>query len=433
MSNRIGRVYFILALAVLCSSPIILGTQSHNRLLNLPEVVYVSPEGDPAKQALFLGIYLIGAVLLLTQVPVRQLFYLGMPLLLLLAWSLASITWSINPEATFRRLVALFGIVAIGTYAGLRFDLRESIRLLTFVAAVVLIASLVVALVIPSDGLDPEGRLRGVFYHKNVLSAFCVITLFTLFIRFVAKLDQDRATRAWLGLLFLVALFCLVLSKSAGPFPALIVAVFALAIVRAAQVSDGRFRAILPLVLTLAVLGAAVLVTLMGGAELLGKSSDLSGRTEVWEFAATMVERRPWLGYGYKVFWLGSDAPAAAFWKASRNFVPHAHNGFLELALDLGLIGLGLSVAAVISLAVKISRLLRHYPDICLFWVVGFISFDLFVNVGEPRLWEPNELHTLLFVYVVVRTNVEFASVSARARVIRTGLSGSPGSGSVAV
>jgi O-antigen ligase len=159
----------------------------------------------------------------------------------------------------------------------------------------------------------------------------------------------------------------------------------------------------------------------MGGAELLGKSSDLSGRTEIWEFAATMVEHRPWLGYGYKVFWLGADAPAAAFWKASRDFVPHAHNGFLELALDLGLIGLGLSLAAVISLAVKISRLLRHYPDICLFWVVGFISFDLFVNVGEPRLWEPNELHTLLFVYVVVRTNVEFASFSARARAIRIG------------
>jgi O-antigen ligase len=211
------------------------------------------------------------------------------------------------------------------------------------------------------------------------------------------------------------------------------VAVFALAIVRAAQVSDGRFRAILPLLLTLAVLGAAVLVPVMGGAELIGKSSDLSGRTEIWEFAASMVERRPWLGYGYKVFWLGSDAPAAAFWKASSNFVPHAHNGFLELALDLGLIGLSLSLAAVIGLAVKIGRLLRHYPDICLFWVVGFISFDLVVNVGEVRLWEPNELHTLLFVYVVVRTNVDFASFSARARVIRTGLPGSPASGSFAV
>src|SRR5206468_697038 len=147
--------------------------------------------------------YAIGVVLLLTQIPVRQLSYLGMPLLLLLVWSLASITWSINPEATVRRLVALFGIVAIGTYAGLRFDLRQCIHLLTLVGAVVLSASLVVALALPLEGLDPEGRLRGVFYHKNGLSSFCVITLFTLFMHFVAKLDRGTATRAWLAVLFM--------------------------------------------------------------------------------------------------------------------------------------------------------------------------------------------------------------------------------------
>jgi len=64
MSNLIGRAYFVLALGVLCSTPFIIGTQGYLQL-NLPEVVYVSAEGDPVKQALFLGIYAIGVVLVI--------------------------------------------------------------------------------------------------------------------------------------------------------------------------------------------------------------------------------------------------------------------------------------------------------------------------------------------------------------------------------
>ena len=51
----------------------------------------------------------------------------------------------------------------------LKLDLPTMARTVIQAAAVAFVASLVVAVVDPGAGLDPEGRLRGVFAHKNVL------------------------------------------------------------------------------------------------------------------------------------------------------------------------------------------------------------------------------------------------------------------------
>jgi O-antigen ligase len=406
------RAYFVLALFLLCATPWVLGRQEQQ--LNAASTVLVSGEGDPAKQAVFLAVYASGAVLLLMRVRLRQILFLGTPLLLLAIWCLASTFWSVNPAGTARRLVALYGTIAVGVYAGVRFDLQEFLRLFTIAAAALLTLSIIVAAVAPSQGLDPEGRLRGVLSHKNFLSSICSITILTVLVRLTSKFDRRKSTKAWLMILALLAVFCLVLSRSNGPVPALIAAVVVLFLVHLARTSDGRFRAVLPLALVSAGVGAFIIVPLIGGAELLGKSSDLSGRTDIWQFAATMIERNPWLGYGYKVFWLGENAPAAPFWKASRNFVPHAHDGYLETTLDVGLIGLSLYLAAAVSLAIKSIRILQRRVDTLFLWIVGYLVFSLIVNIGEVRLWEANDLHTILFIFAVVHTNKEFSSILGR-------------------
>jgi exopolysaccharide production protein ExoQ len=432
MAGRIARAYVVLALSTLCALGYLVGAQEQQ--LNVASLVLTSGKGDQAQQTALLVIYAVGAVLLLLQVPLRRLLFLGLPLLLLLAWCMASITWSVNPDGTLRRVAALLGTVIIGAYAGIRFDLREMIRLLTYVAAILLIGSLMVGLLDPRAGLDPETRLRGVFHHKNSLGSFSAIALFTLFIRLIIRMDQDTPTRMMLGVLFVLCIFCLALSQSAGPVPSLLVMSLVLWVIRASQMSDGRFRAVLPLVVPAAAMSTAVLIAVVPGAAVFGRDSDLSGRTDIWQFAAMMIGQQPWTGYGFGVFWLGANAPAAPFWKATYNFVPNAHNGFLELGLDVGLFGIALLAAALIGLWVKTGRLLRHSRDVCLYWVWGFILFFCFVNLGEVYGWAGNSLFTILFVYLVVRINVEYAGYRARARSRRASNAelGAVGSGSFA-
>ena len=71
--------------------------------------------------------------------------------------------------------------------------------------------------------------------------------------------------------------------------------------------------------------------------------------------------------------------------------------------------------AALIGLWVKAGRLLRFSGDASLYWVLGFILFFCFVNLGEVDGWAGNNLFTILFVYLVVRTNFEYAVYRARA------------------
>jgi O-antigen ligase len=61
----------------------------------------------------------------------------------------------------------------------------------------------------------------------------------------------------------------------------------------------------------------------------------LTGRTNVWEMALPRIKQRPIQGYGYlatKFMWLSEREKVATF--------THLHNSFLDVAYNLGLLGL---------------------------------------------------------------------------------------------
>lgn len=76
---------------------------------------------------------------------------------------------------------------------------------------------------------------------------------------------------------------------------------------------------------------------------------------------------------------------------------------YLQLALD---VGLGLFLIAVITVAVKLAWLLRNEKEPLLAWTAAFLAFDLVTSLSETWLWLGNELLPVLFIYVVVRTNI---------------------------
>ena len=73
---------------------------------------------------------------------------------------------------------------------------------------------------------------------------------------------------------------------------------------------------------------------------LLGRDATLSGRTGLWDAVLAAISMKPLLGYGYESFWNGLAGPSASVVAAVHWIPPHAHNGFLDLWLDLGALGL---------------------------------------------------------------------------------------------
>jgi O-antigen ligase len=140
-------------------------------------------------------------------------------------------------------------------------------------------------------------------------------------------------------------------------------------------------------------------------AGILGKDADMSGRTRVWQYAVAMIVEHPWLGYGYSTFWEGFNSPGGVFWSLTGLGVPHSHNGYLELALDAGGIGVVLFMSALALVIFKLSWLIRHGNDPLIEWAVAFMGLFMVSNLSETRLWVVNQPFTVLFVYIVVYVN----------------------------
>ena len=80
--------------------------------------------------------------------------------------------------------------------------------------------------------------------------------------------------------------------------------------------------------------------------EALGRNTTLTGRTEIWDDLFRM-DFSPWVGTGFESFWLGERAD----YMANRYyFHPNqAHNGYIEMYVNLGLIGVGFLVLLMAS------------------------------------------------------------------------------------
>jgi len=94
--------------------------------------------------------------------------------------------------------------------------------------------------------------------------------------------------------------------------------------------------------------------------ESLGRGTDLTGRTELWEHCLQFQDS-PILGAGFESFFLGDRRDKiAAFYRKWRP--GGAHNGYLSIYLNLGLIGLSLLIVLLIATFWKIRlELFRNF------------------------------------------------------------------------
>jgi O-antigen ligase len=131
----------------------------------------------------------------------------------------------------------------------------------------------------------------------------------------------------------------------------------------------------------------------------LGRDPTLSGRTNLWELAIELIGKRPWLGYGYQGFWQEGGG-AAVIWKSEGYKPPHAHNGFINMTLDLGLIGLFLFL---LLLAVTYFRgiiWLRLGKTTIELWPIFYVTFFFMYNHSENTIIEHNSIFWVLLVSV---------------------------------
>lgn len=97
--------------------------------------------------------------------------------------------------------------------------------------------------------------------------------------------------------------------------------------------------------------------------------ASLNDRTRIWQASLVAIARRPILGYGYSV---GARSAIRDYWTYAHWIPPHAHNEFIEIALDGGIIALAILLCLYGIVFWKAMRAAHRSPGhLFLFLVFG--------------------------------------------------------------
>ncbi|MEG1392109.1 MAG: O-antigen ligase family protein [Aurantimicrobium sp.] len=223
------------------------------------------------------------------------------------------------------------------------------------------------------------GPIQGVVGNRNQLGFIAVIAL----IVFSIQLAQKTVWRNWGTVWIVITVAIIGLTRSATDLIALlavaVVALFALWL-RAHLASQRR-----PVYLTMLGLGVAGIVTVSVAREqilsLLGKGSDLTGRTDIWAAVTALAEQRPVFGWGWLSPWVPWLEPFNNLAVRSGVHYLQAHNVWIDVWMQLGYVG-------VIALGIAIFSLLSR----SWFIAVDRPQWDLV----ETRPYSPSSLLPLL-------------------------------------
>jgi len=136
--------------------------------------------------------------------------------------------------------------------------------------------------------------------------------------------------------------------------------------------------------------------------ESLGRSKDLTTRVPMWEMLLAF-DTNPLIGVGYESFWSGDRI--SRIWQQYPGII-QAHNGYLDMYLNVGLIGLMLFLIAVVSgFAAAINQLKSDYAGVLL--RIAFMIAVVLNNWTEATIKPVSNLFVILLLGILGGSTLE--------------------------
>jgi exopolysaccharide production protein ExoQ len=323
-----------------------------------------------------------------------------------------STAWSLDPLLTVRRSLpfALAGL--LGFWFAARFSLRRQLSILLLAMVLLAFGAIVAATCFPQTGLDHSpghgSDWQGVFTQKNACGRIMVLAT-------AVALSGRRLTVARCAALLLF-LFVLLMSGSRGAWliEAAVLGFWLLLRLIHRVEQRGRVFLAFAAVSAMAAIGSAAVFFLSQLTGLMGRDATLSGRTAIWAQVWSFILKRPLFGYGYGAFWQGIHGESFKVVVAVRFIVFHAHNGFLEIWLELGALGLLLFLLSYARAWRRLWPALRRGEIDRAAWPFFLLVLVALYDIDENTLLIFNGLFWVL--YVSALTNIELMATERWAK-----------------
>lgn len=285
---------------------------------------------------------MMGALLLAPRSIIMQL-PISFSVLGIVGFTVASVTWSIDPDVTMILLRNFApSLVAVALAAGVLTQ-RDFGDAMVWTVRITVAVTIMALILFPATrshaigGVDGEAYpgWHGFFIHKNNLAPFLAMGIPTVLV-------FDRSPVMKWGTLSLIGALMLGSTSAtgvSGGFFAVVVWGWLWVYTNQEDSRNSTLLASISVLGSLAVIGGAV-ASFATITSAYGKDTSLSGRTDIWEASLSALSERPFFGYGFgALFWRSDISPETeAIWRHVGFEASHAHNGALDLAIQIGIV-----------------------------------------------------------------------------------------------
>lgn len=257
----------------------------------------------------------------------------------------------------------------------------------------------------------PRGdEWAGILYSKNAFSGLMCISAILWYLH--AVYQPKRRWLSW-GMTALSFVF-MKRAKSAG---ALVISLMLIAFSSYLRyVKRLSFQWAFTAIVLFLITGTCLTILITDNLQLivvdwLGKDLTFTGRTVIWAMIIPLANKRPFFGYGYQAFWQpwrGMENPAFTVITENEWRPPNCHNGFIEIFVQLGWVGLTLFFLSFLcSLAMAVTYLIRSKkPDSVLPLIL--LTYMFIRNLSESAMLDLNYTW-FYYVIVTIRLSLDLA------------------------
>ncbi len=344
-------------------------------------------------------VMLVCSILIASRLPYlfsdyrRMKLYLALPILAVL-----SSIWSRDPRQTVVSGTVFLIFTLFALYLGNRFSSQEQLGLIMLVGAVALPLSIALAIFIPGLGTSEAGW-SGIFGQKQNCAIVSMLWLVTAIHWKCSGLYQKAFRLTYI----LMCILLIVMSRSRTGWALTLIAFLLTASIWLMQKMPAKQSFLVTLLASAFACGVGYVIYSYSTdiVTAVGKDPTLSQRTSIWAAVWVEITKRPLLGYGFGAFWKGLFGPSHDVVVSSGWNVFQAQNGYLDVWLSVGVLGVALVAVMVIQAVGNAIRSFRASNETFVRWCVVMIVCILLINIGESTIARP-QMGWLLFLVAYV-------------------------------
>lgn len=343
-------------------------------------------------------------------------------LILLIGFMLISISWSDIPFVSFKRWIRNFIPIVMAFVIATESDPRQALQCLFRRTIYIHIPfSLMLIKYYPYLGVE-YGRWTGKLMwiggssQKNGLAFLCMFALLYFIWTFIRRWKGRDNPVVWYQTYIEIFTVILAIWLFTGPNHTLtysatstaslavgLIALIALIWLKKQNIIIGA-NALTILIVAIIVYGTVT--PFVGGlmiydpSEALGREETLTGRTDIWAYFVPYAMQRPLLGHGFGGFW--TDTIRAAI------RTNQAHNGYLDIILNTGFVGLLFLSMFLISNCRRAQKLMTQDFDWGVLWF-SILLMAVVHNIAESSAISFTGLLPAVLLFMLISSPSEYS------------------------